>query len=105
MNTFHTFNILVAGGAATLVLSLAACASSPRTASNASMPAGQESSFHTPQGETGTPHGHGATTMGAGPARMAAPARAGSSSNPAAGVGQESSQHTPRGETGTPHTH
>lgn len=68
--------------------------------------AGQESTLHTPMGETGTPHTHSNSasqgssmssdrTMGAPSSRV----------TPGQGAGQESTSHTPMGETGTPHGH
>lgn len=97
----------VAGGSTVLILGLAACGSSPRQGGRAALGVGQETTLHTPQGETGTPHGHGSTAVvpNSASARMGADASPASSANPALGVGQESSRHTPKGETGTPHRH
>lgn len=94
-----------AAGAAVL-LSLTACGmySGQRTAANPATGMGQESSLHTPQGETGSPHGHGATTMRPGNSTNSMGASR-SPVNPATGYGQENSVHGSQGETGTPHTH
>lgn len=94
---------MVAGACALLTLGLAACASSP---GGSGMTYGQESSMHTPQGETGSPHPHGSSmTSSTGPMGAMGASPAAASRNPATGFGQESSQHTPQGETGSPHPH
>lgn len=96
-----------AGAAALAIVGLTACTSTATRMGAQSMQYGQESSLHTPQGETGSPHGHGSTAaaprgattqMGVGTAPQANVIRS-------APMGQESSTHTPQGETGSPHTH
>lgn len=98
-----------AAAAAIALIGLAGCAGQTRVGmGNAAMRAGQESTFHTPQGETGTPHGHGngaAVSSGGGQATMGAGGSVGGRVTSGAPVGQESGNHTPQGETGTPHTH
>lgn len=100
---FRTLNLAAASAA---VLALTACGtySGQRTAGNPATGMGQESTQHTSQGETGSPHGHGASSVTSG----SATSRMGASrtpANPASGFGQENSQHGSQGETGTPHTH
>lgn len=106
MNTVLFRKASFAAAGAALVLSLTACGmySGQRTAANPATGMGQESSQHTPQGETGSPHGHGATTMRPGSATSSMGASR-TPANPATGYGQENSVHGSQGETGTPHTH
>lgn len=104
MNPTSIRKIALVAGAAVLTLGLGACASNAGGYGSARM--GQESSFHTPQGETGSPHGHGSTAINAGSVRTSPNAGTlGNTGNASTGVGQESTQHTPQGETGSPHTH
>lgn len=105
-NTFLRKSAFVTAGAA-LLLSVTACGmySGQRTAANPATGMGQESTQHTSQGETGSPHGHGdATTMGRGSATGSMGASR-SPTNPGSGFGQENSVHGSQGETGTPHPH
>lgn len=105
MRQHLTFRHLGTAASAVLALGLAACSTSPAYNSN-SLRAGQESTFHTPQGETGTPHGHGSTAVTTlSPNQMGASGAAAQTPRGASSVGQESSLHTPQGETGTPHRH
>lgn len=102
--TRHSFRkTMITGAGALLALGLGACASSP---GSGGMTYGQESSFHTPQGETGSPHSHGSSmTSSTGSTGAMGASRASVSRNPATGFGQENSQHAPQGETGSPHPH
>jgi hypothetical protein len=95
--------LIFAAGAAAAVVGLSACAYGGP--GNNAMRAGQESTMHTPQGETGTPHGHGPSTSAPGYQSRATGATSGRSNMSTTDVGQESSNHTSQGETGTPHTH
>lgn len=91
------------GSTAFLALGLSACASGTAGSYGA---AGQESTLHTPMGETGTPHGHaGSASQGSSRSSDRAMGAPGSRVAPSQGAGQESTQHAPMGETGTPHGH
>ena len=109
MNKPSTLRLALAAGGAVLALSLGACASGMNNGVNGSTRMGQESTLHTPQGETGAPHGHGSTVINSGALstspRASTLGNTGAGTGPGTGAGQESSQHTPQGETGSPHTH
>lgn len=103
MSNLNYRKLMTAAAGAALAVGLTACASSP---GSSGMTYGQETSRHTPQGETGSPHPHGSgMTQSTGPTTSMGATRAPVVRDPAAGFGQESSQHTPQGETGSPHTH
>ena len=97
-------HLLVVGTGAALAVALSACSSYGSTR-EASLRAGQESTFHTPQGETGTPHGHAGSMANPAARGMGYGGRTPANVTPAAPMGQESSKHTPQGETVSPHTH
>lgn len=89
---------------AVLTLSLAGCSAyAPSGHGTSALRSGQESTLHTPQGETGTPHGHG-STLGA-PGTTGYDPQYPGNAIPAQPMGQENSQHAPQGETGSPHGH
>lgn len=100
------FTLAPAG--AIFVLGLAGCASSLGDSgtqrSSILNPAdmGQMGSLQTPQGETGTPHTHGAAATAP---RTAGAQAAGSSVLNPNDMGQMGTQGTSQGETGTPHRH
>jgi hypothetical protein len=103
-SAFRIQSLTLLAGAA-LAVALAGCSSyAPGAQGAAARGAGQESTAHTPQGETGTPHGHGAPAAAAG-AMGYGVAPSPSNVTPEKRMGQESSQHTPQGETGSPHNH
>lgn len=108
MNTSQAIKGMLAGVtfAASVGMALAQGTPARAHAAGAAQGTGQESTQHTPMGESGTPHGHPGSAaqgnsrnsggdMGASSSRVA----------PGVGAGQESTRHTPMGETGTPHTH
>lgn len=110
MNASQRLKSLLTGAAIAASVGVAFAQGTPvrPNSAGAAQGAGQESTLHTPMGQTGTPHGHpnaasqagsmgssGRTTMGA-PASQVAPGH---------GAGQENTQHAPMGETGTPHGH
>lgn len=110
MNNSSLFRGVLLGFSTFAIVGYAAAQSSPvnPSVSNPALGTGQESTLHTPQGETGTPHSHPSgdaqnrTDGGTSTGRMGAP---GGEVTPSMPAGQESTQHTPQGETGTPHSH
>mgnify|MGYP003575310816 CR=1 FL=1 len=108
MNASRAIKSLLAGATFAASVGVALAQSTPvqPNAASAVQGAGQESTQHTPMGETGTPHGHpGSASQGNSRSSDRAMGAPGSRVDPALGAGQESTQHTPMGETGTPHNH
>ena len=106
MISSHFIRGTVAAAALFAIVGLGACTSTRTGVANQALGYGQETTLHTSQGETGSPHGHGSTAVQQDAAvQMGAGSAPTPNVTPSMRMGQESTTHTPQGETGSPHRH